>query len=98
MEYIREAIILSSSLPTNVVRLIGLKDPRSDIGVSFQNGNYVGVAPGLRDIFSRNGNVKYVKNEFDCIGTEIFKKWRCRRKREPVLAAYFLRPPSSHLP
>ena len=38
--------------------------------------NYVGVAPDLRDISSRKGNIEYVKKEFGCIGTNIFKNWR----------------------
>ena len=41
---------------------------------SLSKRNYV-VAPDLRDISSRKGEINYVKKEFDCIGTEIFKKY-----------------------
>jgi len=59
------------------VRLIDLKDSRSDGGLlAFRRAfHYVGVAPDLRDISSRKGDIEYVKKEFDGIGAEIFKKW-----------------------
>ena len=59
------------------MRLTGLKDPSSDGGLlAFRRKNYVSVAPDLRDISSRKEEIEYVKKEFDCIGTEIFKKSR----------------------
>ena len=35
------------------------------VDVSLQNRNYVDVAPDLRDIFSREGEIVNVKKEFD---------------------------------
>ena len=65
------------------MKTTGLKDPRSDGGlVAFRRG--IGAVPDSWDIYSGKGNNKYVKKEFDCIGTYIFKKWRSCRARKAL--------------
>ena len=54
------------------MRLIGLKDSRSDGGLLAVRRGIMSRC-GSRDIFSRMGKLEHVK-EFDCIEIEIFKK------------------------